>query len=120
MGSAGRREFFARHTNKEGRFAMRGLAVAGLVLLVAGGAEAADHQVTMNNMKFSPAKVNAKLGDTITFINNDTDDHDVYSSTAGFGINLPNVTKGGGKQVMALKKAGRFDVECGIHPDMLV
>ena len=100
---------------------MRGPVIAGVLLLLAGGtAEAADHQIAIKNMKFSPAKVSAKLGDTLTFVNNDPDDHDLYTSSAGFGVNLPNVAKNGGTAQMALHKAGHFDLECGLHPNMLL
>ena len=100
---------------------MRGPVIAGVLLLLAAGtAEAADHQITIKNMKFSPAKVSAKVGDTLSFVNNDPDDHDLYTSSAKFGVNLPNVTKNGGTAQMALHQTGRFDLECGIHPDMLL
>jgi cytochrome c peroxidase len=102
-------------------YVMRGPVIAGVLLLLAGGtAAAADHQITIKNMKFTPAKVSAKVGDTLTFVNNDADDHDLYTSSPGFGINLPNVTKNGGTTQMALHRAGHFDLECGLHPDMLL
>src|SRR5579872_6092774 len=101
---------------------MRGpVTAAVLLLLAAGSAHAADHQISIKDMKFSPAKVSAKVGDTLTFVNNDGDDHDLYTSSAGFGINLPNVQKNAGnKVVMTLSHSGHFDLECGIHSDMLL
>src|SRR5579872_1833863 len=101
---------------------MRGpVTAAVLLLLAAGSAHAADHQISIKDMKFSPAKVSAKVGDTLTFVNNDGDDHDLYTSSAGFGINLQNVMKNAGNKVtMTLRRTGHFDLECGIHPNMLL
>jgi plastocyanin len=97
---------------------MKALLMAGAMLLVAAtAAQAADHQITIVNMKYSPARVSAKIGDTLTFVNKDTVTHEVYSSTPGFGINLGDI-KTGETTVMTLRQKGRFDVECGIHPNM--
>jgi plastocyanin len=99
---------------------MKGPGIAGVLLLLgAGSAQAADHQISIKNSMYSPTSVKAKIGDTLTFVNNDGEAHEVYTPTPGFGLNLGDV-KGGDKIVMTLRKAGRFDVECGLHPKMAV
>jgi plastocyanin len=104
------------------RVAMRGLwgpALAGALMLAAGAADAADHQITIKNSMYAPTRVAAKIGDTLTFVNNDTVTHEVWSPTPGHGFNLGDV-KAGDKLSMTVQKAGHFDVECGLHPKMAV
>jgi len=96
---------------------MRAAVATAAVLLAATSAHAADHQIAIKNLMYKPAKVTAKVGDTLTFVNNDNEAHEVYTSTPGFGVNLGDV-KGGDKMVMTLRQAGKFDVECGLHPNM--
>jgi plastocyanin len=98
---------------------MKAPVIAGAVMLAAASAQAADHQIAIKNLMYSPTKVTAKVGDTLTFVNKDNEPHEVYSSTPGFGVNLGDV-KGGDTIVMTLRQSGRFDVESGLHPKMAV
>lgn len=94
--------------------------IAGLwvvVVCVPGVSASEVHTVKMAGMAYSPANISAHVGDTIRFINDDTLDHDVFVPTAGFSVDL-GTQKPGVETVMALGKAGAFDVECVIHEHM--
>lgn len=91
----------------------------GLALAVAAPGFAAEHVVTMAGSNYAPARLAAKVGDTVRFVNDDQADHDVFVPTAGFGIDL-GAQKPGDSRTMRLGKAGAFDVECVMHPHMVL
>jgi plastocyanin len=95
--------------------------VGFVLLVVANGniAGAADLTVTMVGMAYEPMQLSARLGDTVIFVNNDTAQHQPFVPTVGYGVNLGDV-KPGQKRAMQLLKAGRFEVECAYHPNMLI
>ncbi len=93
-------------------------ALAGAVAAFGAPAWAAEHVVTMAGMAYAPAEVEARVGDTIRFVNRDTLDHDVFVPTVGFGIDLGK-QEPGAETTMVLGKPGSFEVECVFHPDML-
>lgn len=78
---------------------------------------AGETTVTMAGSQFAPATVSAKLGDAIAFVNDDAADHDVFSPTIGFGIDL-GAQKPGNAKRLSLAKAGTFEVRCVFHPHM--
>src|SRR6478752_924854 len=81
--------------------------------LTAVPAEAATIEVTIDKLVFSPATVEAKVGDTIEWVNKD-----VIAHTA--------TVKGGWEVIIApkkaasltLKAAGAVDYFCRFHPNM--
>lgn len=93
-------------------------ALAGAVAALGAPAWAAEHVVTMAGMAYAPAEVEARVGDTLRFANDDGMEHNVFVPTAGFGIDLGK-QEPGTERVMTLGKAGAFEVECVFHPDML-
>jgi plastocyanin len=80
-------------------------------------AQAAEVTVSMQEAEYTPAMVDAEVGDRILFVNDDVVDHEVFVPTAGHGIDLGKQTPGT-KSIMPLGKPGRFEVECVIHPHM--
>jgi plastocyanin len=76
-----------------------------------GGAE-----VTMKDIKFNPSTVNVKVGDTVTWTNDDTVDHDVtaddFKSGDAGGI------KPGDTFEHTFDSAGTFKYVCTVHPGM--
>ena len=87
-------------------------AVAGLLLAVP--AHAAEYQVTMDNMNFGAMPKNAKVGDTIVWINHDTVQHSATAKDGSFDVRLLP-----GKQARtALTKAGQIAVTCIYHSTM--
>jgi plastocyanin len=76
-------------------------------------------KVGMGGATYSPGTVQARVGDSIRFVNDDREDHTVFVPTFGHGIDFGTL-KPGQEAVLALAKPGRFRVECVPHPDMLV
>jgi plastocyanin len=77
-----------------------------------GGAVA----VKMQNIQFAPKDVTVKAGQTITWTNDDTVDHNV-TATAGAAFKSKDFGKGGSFSFKAAK-AGTIKYVCTIHPGM--
>jgi plastocyanin len=73
-------------------------------------------QVTMKDIKFNPSTVNVKVGDTVTWTNDDTVDHDVTSDT--FKSGSAGGLAGGDTFEHKFDKAGTFKYQCTVHPGM--
>lgn len=91
------------------------LAVAGAVSASASYAD--DHRIGMAGMAYAPAIVEAKQGDTLIFVNDDAQAHNVLIPTVGFSTDLGK-QEPGSKTTVTLRKTGIFDVECTIHENM--
>jgi plastocyanin len=86
--------------------------LAGMLLPVS--APAATIQITVQNLVNTPAQVNAKVGDTIEWINKDVLAHTATARNGDWDVTIgPNKT---GRVV--LKKAGEVDYYCKFHPNM--
>jgi plastocyanin len=72
--------------------------------------------VTAKNTAFDPTSLRAKVGETITFENEDSIDHTVTPDRSGdfSGGNL----KAGDALQVAISKEGVFAFHCSIHPSM--
>lgn len=95
---------------------------AGLILVAAGSMAAAasqaeEHRIGMAGMAYAPAIVEAKVGDVLLFVNDDTEAHNAFVPTVGFATDLGKQDPGSEAR-LALMKPGVFDVECVIHPGM--
>lgn len=97
------------------------LGFAGLLSAAAAAAQAsaAEHVVTMSGMAYQPAAIRARVGDVIRFVNDDAAAHEVFVPTKGFGVDL-GVQKPGQSAELPLTRSGSFEVECVIHPHMLL
>ena len=93
-------------------------SAAAILLFAAAPASAAEIRVTMSGAAYHPDRINAKIGDTIRFVNDDGVNHDVFVPTAGHALDLGK-QEPGQEAVMPLGKAGIFEVECVFHPGML-
>jgi plastocyanin len=78
-----------------------------------GGGES--HDVSIKGMKFDPAEITIKVGDSITWTNNDDRDHDVAAKDKSFKSD--NLGKGDSFQ-HKFTKAGKFNYACSYHPRM--
>jgi plastocyanin len=77
-------------------------------------AHAATIQIVMDNLGFVPAETQAKVGDTIEWINNDILAHTATANNGDWNVVIaPKKT-----QMQALQKAGSFDYYCKYHPNM--
>jgi len=88
-----------------------------LGLLLAAPAFSADHQVTQSAKAFSVATLKAKVGDTISFRNDDAFVHNIFSLSDTQTFDLGTFAKGETRKV-TLDKPGKVEVECAVHPEM--
>ena len=72
--------------------------------------------VDMKNIQFSPTQVNAKVGQTIKWVNQDSVDHNV-TATSGASFKSDNFGKGASFETK-LTKPGTIKYVCTIHPGM--
>jgi plastocyanin len=84
-----------------------------------GGADAGSGggaKVSMEGIKFNPASVTVKAGDTVTWTNNDSVGHDVTGDNfkSGDSGGLQN----GDTFAQTFDKKGTFDYVCTVHPGM--
>ena len=77
----------------------------------------AGHTVGQVNKKFSVGVLKAKVGDTVTFRNDDDFAHNVFSLSDAQSFDLGSYKKGEVRNVK-LTAPGTIEVECAIHPDM--
>jgi len=100
-----------------GTKARRGLLAGGLAvaaLAVPGTAMAANHVVTMANMSYGRLPADVKVGDTITWVNNDSVPHTVTARDKSFDLRIAPGAKG----VMTASKPGSFPFYCIYHATM--
>jgi len=91
------------------------IAFVGCVILgLSVSARAETIQVTIDKLVFTPAEVNAKVGDTIEWINNDALVHTATATNGDWNVNIPGSQHG---QVV-MKKPGAADYYCKLHPNM--
>jgi plastocyanin len=97
----------------------RSVIAAGLALALAGGSAAAPRHgpetftVTIDKMAFSPAKLDAHVGDVVVFVNKDFLQH---TATAAGQFDLDLKPGASGKAV--LKSPGLVKYVCRYHPGM--
>ena len=88
------------------------LAVAALLQPRAGQAETI--QVTIQNLAFSPAEIDAKVGDTIEWVNKDVFVHTATARDGSFDVNIPASRTATSK----VQQAGDVNFYCRFHPNM--
>ena len=81
--------------------------------LMAAPAAAATIEVTIDKLVFSPATVEAKVGDTIEWVNNDVVAH-TATVKGGWDVMIPPKKSAS----LTLKAAGAVDYFCRFHPKM--
>jgi plastocyanin len=72
--------------------------------------------VSMKNIQFSPKSLSVKVGDTVTWTNDDSVDHNVIANDGTF---KSGNFGGGQKFTWTATKAGTFKYSCTIHPGMV-
>lgn len=90
------------------------LAAASAVPAAAQNSGPREITVTMDNMVFGSMPSDAKVGDTIMWVNNDTVQHTATARDGSFDVRLQPGQRG--KTV--LKKAGNMAIYCIYHPMM--
>ena len=71
------------------------------------------HQVTIKNFAFSPAEITIKVGDTVTWTEQDA----VHHTTTGSIFNSEDLGQGQ-TYSNTFDKAGTYDYTCNYHPNM--
>lgn len=98
---------------------LKGLIGSGLVGLAAftarTGAAAEIIQIRVDKLVFTPAKVTARVGDTIEWVSTDFIPHTATARDKAWDIAIPK--KGTGR--LTLTKAGEFAYYCRFHPNMV-
>jgi plastocyanin len=88
----------------------------GIVVVLSMGAvpaHAETVQVTIDKLVFSPSVINAKVGDTIEWVNKD-----ILAHTATVKGAWEVVIPAGKSASLVLQKAGSFEYYCRFHPNM--
>jgi plastocyanin len=90
------------------------IAVVAVCALLSAPAQAETIQVTIDKLAFTPVEVNAKVGDTVEWVNKDALAHTATATNGDW--NVVTGPKQNGRVV--LKKAGAVDYFCKYHPNM--
>jgi plastocyanin len=77
--------------------------------------KAATHTVTIRNMRYSPATLTIKAGDSVTWVNADQRDHTVAANDGSFASG--NIGPGA-SYTYRFAKDGKFTYGCNLHPRM--
>jgi len=80
---------------------------------------AADHIIDQKGKTFIPHAVTVAVGDTITFKNSDPFAHNAYTDDEENEFDI-GMQKPGQDISITIKAPGKFNVECAIHPNMLL
>lgn len=80
---------------------------------------AQDHIVDQKGKTFIPHFVKAKVGDSIVFKNSDPFAHNAYTDDEANEFDI-GMQKPGEDVEIPIKASGNFNVECAIHPNMLL
>jgi plastocyanin len=72
-------------------------------------------QVIMTNRSYNPATVTIKVGDKVTWVNQDAPQHDVVADNGEFNSQLFDK---GQSFSFTFTKAGTYPYHCSIHPGM--
>jgi plastocyanin len=92
------------------------LAIVGIALLSQGASLARDDaDVSIVSMRFDPAKIEIRKGESITWTNNDDRDHTIEASDGSFKSG--NLSRGKTYRY-TFKKTGTYNYGCGLHPRM--
>jgi plastocyanin len=95
----------------------RHLLIALLAAVSAAVAAGKDHIVSQKNKAFSAATLKVKVGESVTFRNDDPFFHNIFSLSEVQSFDLGSYPQGQERKA-TFTKPGRVEVECAIHPDM--
>lgn len=97
------------------RLARVGSAVLALTLVAAGTAVAADRGITMRDFAFAPGTVEIRVGDRVTWTNEDGVEHNARATSGAWDTGLLGTGESGSIRFTA---PGRYDFLCTPHPSM--
>lgn len=77
-------------------------------------AKADNLRIGMKGLEFAPSQIEAKVGDSVDWVNDDSFDHTSTARDGTWDVKL----KKGETRSMKLEKAGKFPYYCRLHPNM--
>ena len=80
-------------------------------------AQAREYVVSQSKKAFSVNRLKIKVGDTVSFKNDDPFFHNIFSLSDTQSFDLGSYPQGQSRKIQ-FTKPGRIDVECAIHPEM--
>jgi plastocyanin len=86
---------------------------------MSASAHTAEFEIGQKGKKFSQKELTVKVGDTVSFKNDDPFFHNIFSLSDTKTFDLGSFPQGQSKKV-TFDKAGTVEVECAIHPEMKV
>jgi plastocyanin len=100
------------------------VSIASAIILVPAIAQAEEITVTQTDKSFKlngtkVENLTIKAGDSIKFLNEDPWFHNIFSLSDLKTFDLGSYPKGQFKTVV-FEKAGKADIECAIHPNMML
>ena len=94
-----------------GRMSFAAFVALGLLSVPA---QAETIQVIIDKLVFAPVDVNAKVGDTVEWVNKDAFAHTATATNGDWNVTLAHKQTG----QLVLKKPGTIDYFCKFHPNM--
>jgi plastocyanin len=96
----------------------RSVILSALLLSVTAVlAASSEHVVGQKNKAFSAATLKVKVGDTVSFRNDDPFFHNIFSLSEVQSFDLGSFPQGQSRKA-TFTKPGTVEVECAIHPQM--
>jgi plastocyanin len=96
----------------------RSVILSALLLSVSAVlAASSEHVVGQKNKAFSAATLKVKVGDTVSFRNDDPFFHNIFSLSEVQSFDLGSFPQGQSRKA-TFTKPGTVEVECAIHPQM--
>jgi plastocyanin len=95
------------------------ITVLAVMLVVPFSTHAKEFEVAQKNKEFSPNALKIKVGDTVSFKNDDPFSHNVFSLSDTKTFDLGSYPQGQTRKI-TFDKPGAVEVECAIHPDMKI
>ena len=93
----------------------RSVVLVALVIVLTRSAAASEVvSITIHDLAFSPAQVNAKVGDTIEWVNSDFVDHTATAKDGAWDVAIA----AGKSAQFKLVQPGAVAYYCKIHPNM--
>lgn len=93
------------------------LTVLAALLLAPTAAWAKEHRVEIADLKYKPAKLKVKPGDTVVWVNADNRDHTVVSRDKPKTFDSGKIAAGE-EFDFTFEKPGKFEYGCEYHPRM--
>ena len=98
---------------------MHRLLILVMILLFTTAATAETYTVSQKDKKFTISELTVKKGDTVAFKNEDPFFHNVFSLSDAKLFDLGSYPQGQSKSI-TFDEEGVIEVECAIHPNMIM